>query len=1018
MTNLTFKKSKLATTLSIVLGATTMASAGAEENTASVEEEVEVIEVTGIRGSLTKSMDIKRSAKGIVEAINAEDIGKFPDTNLAESLQRITGVAIDRDNGEGSRVTVRGFGPDRNLVLLNGRQMPTSTGGRSFDFDNIASELVTGAEIYKSSDATIATGGIGATINILTHRPLNTPGLKATVGVKAMDDSSTLEGGVTPELSGLYSNTFLDDKFGISISGSYAERESGSQQAEVGTGWRSFPARINQDWSGGNADWGGVPYENQIDRPDPSLDDSNIYSVPQTTAYRFEEQQRTRINGQLVLQYEITEDFVATVDYTYMTNEIDRQFNDVSAWYQFFPSENVWTEAEPGVFSPLYYSEDYGDAIQDFSMGGSVSGVKAESNSIGLNLAWQVNENLSLEFDYHSSDAEETPNSPYGSSNVLSTAAFIREASATDFTGTIPTLAVRGSAGLTPADMQLTGGFFRNDDNRSEIDQAQLSGTYELDEFGSIDFGINMMTANKTNLAVQVQRDEWGGVGNAGDIPAEFFPEQSIQDKFDDVSGGNFENHPTMSADEFEIVDTFYMWDFESVLQYARDNYAMMVDPAIAGDCGTLYCPSTNYARDTNRFVEEEIMSYYVQWNYDGEIGDMPFDVHIGLRYEETEIFAESAVLDYTGATARWVGSNETVFAQPEGNSQIFLSQKGDYDHLLPNFNFNLEVTDDIILRAAYSETIGRADYSQLQGGTTVATLYSAAGADGNSGNPDLLPLESTNYDLSAEWYYDESSYVALGWFQKDVKNWIGQDRGTAELFGIYDPRNGPKVDAARAAGAGDDAAIRQYIFDNFSDNPEVYMDGGQIVIEGVPGDDLLTFNTTTPGNSDFENTFDGWEFAIQHVFWDTGFGAFANFTIVDAGDDYNNRILVNPPYDNTAVVGDTNDGVQEGISDTANFVLFYEKYGISARLAYNWRDDYLEATGNGAGAHPVYVEEYEQFDFNVSYTFQDLEGLSIFVEGINITEEYRRKHGRSEYQVLNVYQQGARYSIGARYVF
>lgn len=1003
--------------MSLILGASAMNVAYAAEETTAVEQDVEVIEVTGIRGSLTKAMDIKRSSSGIVEAINAEDIGKFPDSNLAESLQRISGVAIDRNNGEGSKVTVRGFGPDRNLVLLNGRQMPTTTGDRSFDFANIASEGISGAEVYKTSDASIATGGIGATINILTHRPLNKPGMVATFGIKAVDDTSADDGDITPEISGLYSNTFADDKFGISISGSYSERESGNQQAEVGTGWRSFPATKDNDWSGAEGSdptWGGVPKDNQVNRATGA---DEIYSVPQTTIYKFEEQQRERINGQVVFQYAPTDNFTATVDVTHMSNEIDRQYNDVSAWFTFAPSESVWSDGP--ISSPLYYSEDYGfnedgtPNYQDLSMGASMSGTKAESNSIGINLEWQVNDNLWLELDHHSSEAEETPNSPYGSSNVISTAGFIREAAATDFTGDLPILAVRGSNGVSKADMLVTGSWFRNDDNKSEIDQTQINGKYELDEYGSIDFGVGLLTANKHNRAVQVQRNDWGGVGTAGDLAGVGGDVDSVQSQFDDVDGGNFENHPD-GPDGFEIVDTIIMWDFDELRNTAEANYPS--DGAF-GDCGTLFCPSTDYGRDTDRFVEEEVMSVYAQWNYEGEIGDMPYDLHVGIRYEETEIDSKSVVPDFTGATTQWQGDTEIVILGD--GSTAALSKSGSYDHTLPNFNFNLEVTDDIILRAAYSETIGRAGYGDLQGGTTVGTQYNKGGASGNSGNPELEPLESTNLDFSAEWYYGDASYVALGWFQKDVTNFISSGQINDTLFNLNDPVNGPKYAEAQLAVGGDAGQQRQWIFDNYGDNPEVYMQDGKIIIEGVPEDELVNFLINVPVNDSVENTFDGIEFAVQHIFGNSGFGTFANYTMVDAGDDYNNLLIDDGgEYDNSAIIGGTNAGVQSGISDTANLVFFYENYGISARLAYNWRDAYLEGTGQGTGANPTYVEEYEQFDFNVSYTFQNVEGLAVFVEGINITDEFRRKHGRSSSEVLNVTQQGARYSVGARYTF
>ena len=183
--------------------------------------------VSGIRASLEKSLAIKRDGQGVVDAISAEDIGKFPDTNLAESLQRITGVSIDRNNGEGSKVTVRGFGPDFNLVLLNGRQMPASGLGscceapasRSFDFANLASEGIASVEVYKSGRASLPTGGIGSVINIITPRPLNRPGLQGSIAGKMVFDTSGFTGTKTsPEVSGIISDTFADDRIGILVS--------------------------------------------------------------------------------------------------------------------------------------------------------------------------------------------------------------------------------------------------------------------------------------------------------------------------------------------------------------------------------------------------------------------------------------------------------------------------------------------------------------------------------------------------------------------------------------------------------------------------------------------------------------------------------------------------------------------------------------------------------------------------------------------------------------------------------
>ena len=324
------KTSVLATALLLALSAPVCAQSAGEnddEKDALAEnspEELDTIKITGIRRSLKSSRDFKRDAQGVVDGIVAEDIGKFPDTNLAESLQRITGVSIDRSAGEGSKVTVRGVGPDFNLVLLNGRQMPASSiadtgpsNSRAFDFANLASEAVSGIEVYKTSRASTPTGGIGATINIKTARPLDNPAFLANIGIKGVTDTSgdnlpgSLQGdSVTPEVSGIISAKSTDGKFGIALTASYQEREFGFSQVSVPNGWRVFRGDENN--------WGTIPQpgttgsENITNRPGPD----DIYSVPQNLNYSVNGLKRQRTNGQLTLQYAPTDRITTTLDYT------------------------------------------------------------------------------------------------------------------------------------------------------------------------------------------------------------------------------------------------------------------------------------------------------------------------------------------------------------------------------------------------------------------------------------------------------------------------------------------------------------------------------------------------------------------------------------------------------------------------------------------------------------------------------------------------------------------------------
>jgi TonB-dependent receptor len=266
------------------------------------------------------------------------------------------------------------------------------------------------------------------------------------------------------------------------------------------------------------------------------------------------------------------------------------------------------------------------------------------------------------------------------------------------------------------------------------------------------------------------------------------------------------------------------------------------------------------------------------------------------------------------------------------------------------------------------------------------------------------LPLESTNYDLSAEWYYSPTSYASVGYFRKDTTNFISTQKVDTTIAGIYNPADGKKYNEALAAVGADAGAIRKWIFENYPNDAFVDVAGKAII--GNPAEDkLMVFKIDTPVNENGDKTISGWEFAVQHAFGDSGFGAIANYTLVDSDTEYDNFILKDQP----ALVG---------LSDTANAVLFYENYGFQARIAYNWRDEFLNSRGQDTGSNPKYTEAYSQIDVSVSYDVPQVEGLTVYLEGLNITDEYIRVHGRAKEQVLNLTETGARYSIGARYSF
>ena len=976
------RRSPIAQAISLILG-----SAVALPALAQTSEPLEEVIVTGIRGSLTSSMNLKRDAQGVTDGIVAEDIGKFPDTNLAESLQRISGVSIDRSSiGEGQRVTVRGVGPDFNLVLLNGRQMPVSSiqdtvasDSRAFDFANLASEAISAIEVYKTSRASTPTGGIGATINIKTARPLDNPGLHTSFGVKGViDDSSRnlpdhLQGDdITPEVSGIYSDTFGDDKFGVSLTASYQERNSGFNQAAVGNGWRPF--------AGDENNWGTIPQPGQpgseriTNRPDAS----DIYSVPQNLGYSVNGIERKRTNGQLALQWRPLDALTATLDYTYSENKIQTQRNELSVWFNFGPSSSSWTDGP--VAGPLVYSELIPAANSDLSMGGAKFATKNENKSVGFNLAWEASERLGFQFDYHDSSAESGADSPYGSNAVLGVASFVRGDTTGDFSQDFPVISVRLPAGqstINPAQNTVTGSAFRNGYMKMDIEQAQLGGNFEFTDSSHLDFGVGLTEMNNRTAFSTVQNDTWGSdvAFDPAVFPDDVWRADTIRQYFDQISGSGNPN----------LFNDFFTFDFDRVRSIAA---------SLRG--ADRFSASADFT--TDRHVKEESQSAYLQFSQAFDTA-MPINVAVGVRYEQTDVTSSALVPSPSGIS--WASDNELNVIRPVGASTT-TTLEGDYDYVLPNLDFSIGLMDNLKFRASWGQTIGRPKWGDIQGGQVLDLLVRVDGGTGSQGNPALKPLESTNIDLSLEWYYAEGSYASIGYFNKDIDNYVGITQIVEQPFELHTPIGGALYNEAVAAACadGNTTCIRNYIFTNRANAPGV--DAVARTITGQAGDPIANFRITVPANQR-SSTLHGLEFNIQHMFGASGFGVAANYTKVDSGLTYPNQ-LRNEQF------------ALEGLSDAANVVAFYENFGWGVRLAYNWRDEFLSSRFDGAGASPNYTEEYGQFDLNVSYQWGD--NLTLQAEAINLTDEIQRIHGRTDNEALFVTQTGPRYMIGARYKF
>ncbi|MAD54595.1 TonB-dependent receptor [Idiomarina sp. UBA3162] len=983
---MTFSISPVATAVSLVLTAglafpVYAQDQGQDNEEKAKEESIEVINVSGIRGSLARSTDFKRQSSGVVDAISAEEMGKFPDTNLAESLQRITGVSVSRNDGEGSQITVRGFGPEFNLITLNNRQMPGTGFTRSYSLEALSSEGVTALEVYKTARADTPSGGLGATVNIVTTRPFQHSGQKFVVMGKALHDSSVEKGdSVTPELAAVYSNTFADDMFGVSVSVSQQRRDFRQQYANI-QGWQ---ANV------------GLPDLDEGDYVDPrpiGEDGERIgnHFFPKDMNYGFTDVQNERTNGQVTFQFAPTDTMVFTADYTGSRRTSGRVGFGWGIWNEFGGNINSYILDENGT---AVYADIAGN---DASFTANWDTTEIEADSVGLNLTWDITPDFRLWVDAHdSSNSIDNGADPgLGSNGQIIMGSDQLQTKIYDYrNGEIPQASVlwnNGTSVLAPNEIGSNFGQFIHSPGESNVKQYQVEGTWYnsvLDiPLVSVKAGISRTDQDMGGY------EAWSGLrGGPGFSPsfAEIFPD------------GMFEYHDTSGfLDEFEgggsdlAQNYYYTYDYNEAL--AR-HVAYLTEDLMGAD--EFVADAYYDGIDSQSYVREQTDAIFLQSEWEFMIGSFLTELNVGVRYETTDV--TSTVRQRVEQQVNWVSASEWIMQYEQGDA-TFLTQTGEHDVFLPMLDLKVNFTDQLIGRFSTGKTISRAPLGALAGGRSLSASPKPGARTGSSGNPNLLPFESTNLDLAIEYYYGEGSYASVGYFKKDVDNFVQTTITETTVEGLRDIFEGPRYQQAVAdVEARGDQATSTAIFEQMIANGYGNADGA---IEPNADDPLIVWSISRPSNTDSKSV-DGFEIAAQHLFGRSGFGLAANATFVD-GD---------VRFDVTSL---EQQAPLTGLSDSANFQAFYEKDGWSVRATYAWRDSYLIGVGQAQGssdAPPQFAKSYGQWDLSVNYDVT--EKLTVFFEGINLNNETEEGYGRYEEQFLFARQYGPRYAVGARYTF
>ncbi len=892
------------------------------------DEAEDLIVVTGkIADSLANSQNIKRNSNQFVDAVTAENIGKFPDNNVAEALQRIPGVTIDRANGEGQGVTVRGFGPDFNTVLLNGRRLASDAAAvRGFQFDIISAELIGGAEVFKSSPVHLQEGGIGSTINLNTIRPLDAEDLLL---VKASGTYEQLSEEIAPSAFGLFSRSFADDTLGVLGAVSFQRRNSAREDANSAGYLRQTVAAGATDGFANSV--GNVP---------------GTYFIPRNFNLASETQQRTRLGINGTVQYRPTDQWELTFDGLYSTFVVDSDIDSLGQFY--VPGNNIGLA-----------TIDDNNTLTRFVNGNRVNAYIQTSDNrdasvlaLAGNLAWSPSDNFRASLDVSYSTAENDGTSDDGA-NFFTVIRDFADITFDNTAGGIPLLS--SSTGYASDLNALTSHFAERTGSeiQDDIFEVKLDAEWTNDEgaLRAVRGGVLYSMEERVN-------DVFGSASpcfNCGDttpIPGGFATLVSSAG-FLSSAGGGF---PDLVDYDAQALFDFY--ESPAGLD-ARDANLNLAPGTSAG-----LIPATGYdnvLRPGNSFaVDEDVFSVYAEAEFGSDEGLLPWTLVAGFRFVETDVRADGTqrtLLDLVP-----IPNDPTEFAATFGTDAL-VEEEASYSNFLPSVQFKVSPTDELVLRAGWSQTLTRPALTDLTPVLSFPSQFRPSLLNASAGNVNLTPFESTNIDVSAEYYYSPSSFISVAYFTKEVDGFIVTTVGEEPIA----------------------------------------IDNSQGIMSPLISGQTATFNVSRPQNLETA-TVNGFELSLTHTFdhlpapFD-GFGVQANATFVDSDAE----VDVNETTQSFALAG---------LGDSRSFVGFYENNRFNARLAYTVRDEFLVNPATGAGGEPLFTDDFGQLDARVTIFITD--NVEFFVDGINLTNETRSQRGRFANHFVLFEETGARYSFGA----
>ncbi|ALQ10053.1 TonB-dependent receptor (plasmid) [Pseudoalteromonas sp. Bsw20308] len=971
-----FKLNTLMTYLILggVITSNAFAAEQSQQKASDDSDDIEIIQVKGYRGSINAALMAKREAVGTRETIIAEDIGKFPDLNVADSLARVPGISIEEDAGEGRQITIRGLGSRFVKTTINGMESASAgaatdaAGGsntsRAFDYNVFASELFTQIDVDKTVSAEMEDGGISGNVNLQTARPFQYDGFKGSYNVNARYNDISED--VSPRISFMLSNNW-DNKFGVLASVAYSD---GTVQSEGSSSVRWTVNNPKYQDDGLPVTQGGTNYLTAS--PKTLLQENGNYTddnldglyLPRIPRYSIFSKQQKRLGATVAFQYAPTDNLSMNLDILHAaldTTLDEYQYSVLLRDQKDIVPENIHIDDNNTIVAGAYSNAIIrSEARQD----------KAESDfdQISFSGDWYINDRLQMNFlvGMGKSDLDVPYSRTFALDSAGSTVAYSYDSNidplelinnpggvaigSGELNSTMPSFAFAAGqapgAIFTRADLEnsmVDGNNYaaaltrnRAQTIESENSTVKIDFSYEINDQYTVKFGVGQRSFETEQ---HDYRSSWKDLNIETNKTSGKSAETRVMDLDNsqingllfsttlDKQGVKFGNDASVPATSTLNDGTWLTPDYN----------AMMA--AFSGR--DFFEAKEEYKR--TYYIKEEVTTAYAQLNFRHDIFDNELRGNIGLRYVDNKNTSRIVNLDHIykdGYTAgRGDGANfDNGYSWRESVS------KG--DEWLPSLNIAYDITEDLVGRFSYSHAITRPKLSDLRSSISVnvpdendptASIKRGAG-------PSLQPYKSKQYDVGLEWYFAEESLIATSLFYKDI---TGLTKDSSDEVLTQDELDRLGIDI------------------------------------GDMDPSTITWQVSQLVNTDAEGMW-GAEFIYQQPFTFlpapfNNLGLQSNYTYIDYSRD------VEDPFYGTEL----NLVEEETSKNSYNITLYYEEESWSARFSYNYRSGYNKQYLNEYKDESTFVRGYDaKAKLNFSARYELSESMSVSFEAVNLTDE------------------------------